>query len=152
MALKPRPMTTPADRSRIDTAPAGELCRVAKVDSELGLVIGFGAVCTEKGADYYDLHGDHLPEDEMVKATVDFMKSARSAKVQHAGEDVGQVVCAFPMSREIFKALFDGAEPPRSGVIIGWQPTDKALLKKFADGEFTGFSFGGSAYRDEVVP
>lgn len=145
-------MTTSPNRSRIDTAPAGEKFRVAKVDSDLGIIFGFGAVCTEGGEDYYDLHGDHLPEDEMVRATTDFAKSARSAKIMHAGEDVGQVVQVFSMSGEIFKALWpDMPAPTRTGVLIAWQPTDKSLLKKFVDGEWTGFSFGGTAYRDEVA-
>lgn len=144
-------MTTPADRSRIDTAPAGEKFRVAKVDSDLGIIFGFGAVCMEAGQPYFDLHDEHLPEDEMVPATVGFMKSARRARIMHGEQDVGQVVCAFPMSGDIFKALFDGLEAPRTGVIIGWQPDDRSMLQKFAEGgEWTGFSFGGWASKEDV--
>jgi hypothetical protein len=143
-------MTTQPARSNFDTAGPKDLCRVAKVDTGLGVVIGFGAVCTEQGAPYYDLHGDHLPEDEALQATVEFMKTARSAKIMHEGEDVGVVLSATMISAEIGKALW-GIDLPRTGVVITWAPTDKAMLAKFASGEWTGFSFGGSAYRDEVT-
>jgi hypothetical protein len=141
-------VTTTPERIRIDTAPTADSCRVAKVDSTLGLIIGYGAVCKEMGEDYYDEHKDHLPEDEMVKATVGFMEGSRSAKIMHAGEKVGRVVCAFPMSTDIAAALKMTAE--RTGVVIAWKPDDRSMLAKFESGEWTGFSFGGWATREEV--
>jgi len=139
------------DRHRIDTAPTGEACRVAKVlvetgDDRLGLVIGYGAICKELGEDYWDEHGDHLSEEEMLKAATKFMRGARRAHVMHDDVNVGQVVFAFPLTTEIAKAL-ELPEPKQTGLLIAWAPDDKSVLAKFHSGEWTGFSFGGSARR-----
>lgn len=141
-------MTTIPDSSRFETAPAGQSFRVAKVDSRRGIVVGYGAVCTEKGEPYFDLHDEHLPEDEMLDATLAFVESARDAKVMHEGGPVGKVVCAFPLTTDIAKALDIITE--RTGVLIVWKPDDRDLLTKFASGEWTGFSFGGWASKEDV--
>jgi len=138
-------VTNHADRTRLDTAIGG-VCRVAKVDASNGLIIGWGIICTEKGEKYYDLHGDHMPEDVMLKAAAKFMRTARAARIMHDDKDVGQVVFAMPVLTDVFKAL-DLAGPERTGLVIGWAPDDRAWLQKYASGELTGFSFGGWAKR-----
>jgi hypothetical protein len=67
-----------------------------KVDDSLGVVFGYAIVCREKDADgnwvdHYDTQGHHIPEDEMLKASVDF--------AQQASEDRAEFIA---------KALFDG--------------------------------------------
>jgi hypothetical protein len=146
-------VTTTPDRVQFSTAPS-DACRVAKVDARLGMIVGYGAVCKEVGEggaleDYFDLHDEHLPEDEMVQATVKFMEGARSAKIMHAGEDVGRVVCAFPLDSATAAALELTAK--RTGVLIAWKPNDRSILQKFESREWTGFSFGGWA-TPELVP
>lgn len=138
-------MTTAEHRTRINTAESLDLCRVAKVDESLGLVMGWGLICTENGQPYYDAHNDHLPEAEMLKAATKFMRTKRAAKIMHEGADVGQVVFAFPVLGDVFKAM-DLPGPTRTGLIIAWAPDDRALLNKFLSQEWTGFSFGGDAY------
>lgn len=130
------------DRTRIETA---DRCRVAKVDESLGLVMGWGLVCTEDGQPYYDAHGDHISETEMLKAATKFMRTKRAAKIMHDGADVGQVVFAYPVLGDVFKAL-DLPGPSRTGLVIAWSPDDRSMLAKFKSGEWTGFSFGGDAY------
>jgi hypothetical protein len=141
-------VTTTPERIQFSTAPSDQ-CRVAKVDARVGMIVGYGAVCKEAGEDYYDLHDEHLPEDEMVQATVKFMEGARSAKIMHAGEDVGRVVCAFPLDTATAAALELTAK--RTGVLIAWKPNDRSILQKFESGEWTGFSFGGWATPELVI-
>lgn len=67
-----------------------------KVDASLGVVFGYAIVCREKDADgnwvdHYDTQGHHIPEDEMLKASVEF--------AQQASADRAELVA---------KALFDG--------------------------------------------
>lgn len=116
-----------------------------KVDEELGLVFGFAIVCQKNGEDYYDLHNDHIPEEAMLKASTDFMQHSRQAKEMHAGDQIGDVVFAFPLTKEIAKSL--GIETETTGLLIAMRPNDEAVLSKFKDGTYTGFSIGG-AYVD----
>lgn len=119
------------------------------VSPELGLVFGYAIVCKEDGEDYYDLQGDHIPEDSMLKACTDFMLNSRVAKDMHAGDAIGEgIVFAFPMTTDIAKAL--DIKIKKSGLLIAMKPS-KEVLEKFVLGEYTGFSIGGQRVTDEEV-
>jgi len=118
--------------------------KVASVDQSLGLVIGFGLICKVKGEDYYDLAGDHISEEEMLKAALDFAQNSRVAKEMHQGEPQGSVPMLFPLTTDIAKAL--GLETDQTGLIIAMKPAPE-LLAKFVSGELTEFSLAGQAER-----
>lgn len=115
--------------------------RSVKVDEGLGLVFGWGIVCTEKGAPYYDLQGDFIPEDVMLKGVTDFMKNARVAKDMHSGEQIGGIVHSFPMTEEIAKSF--GITCEKTGWMVAMAPDSVDVLKQFRDRTRTGFSIGG---------
>ncbi len=117
---------------------------VVKVDSGLGVVFGWAIVCKIDGRPYVDLQGEHIPEDVMLKAAVDYMGDDRAVKEMHVGPDLigGKVLFAFPVTTEIAKA-FD-IPTAKTGLIIGMKPNDDGVLAKFRSGEYTGFSIGGS--------
>ncbi len=123
--------------------------RVVKVDEDLGLVMGFAIVCTEEGEPYFDVQGDHIPEDSMLKAALDFMENSRTAKEMHAGDSRGTVVFAWPMTADVAKAF--GIVIDRTGLMVALRPGDDAVLEKFRDGTYTGFSIGGERIEDEEV-
>ena len=114
---------------------------VLKFDKRLGLAIGFAIVCKESGEDYFDVQDDHAPESAMLEAAADFMMNSRVGKTMHAGEQTGDVVFAFPLTTEIAKSLEISTK--RTGLLIGFRPTDMETLLKLMRGEFTGFSIGG---------
>lgn len=119
--------------------------KVSGVDEGLGLVFGWGIVCKEGGVDYYDVQKNHIPEDAMVEAVTDFMKSARvhgDMHVRGTGPELaaGMVVHSFPLTTDIAKAM--GIETTKTGWMVATAP-DKAMLAKFKSGEYTGFSIGG---------
>jgi len=122
--------------------------KVLKVDSSLGLVIGWAIVSTVEGQPYFDLQGDHIPEEAMLKAASDFMENSRVAGHMHKVEERGSVVFAFPMTKDIAEA-FD-ISIPKTGLMIAMKP-DKDMLDKFKNGELTGFSIGGKRGEDEEV-
>jgi hypothetical protein len=122
---------------------------VAKVDEELGLVFGFAIVSKLDDEPYFDSQGDYIPEESMLRASTEFMKNARVAKEMHRGEQVGDIVFAFPLTTEIAKSL--GITTRQTGLLIAMQPTDPDVLKKFKEGTYTGFSIGGRRVRDEQV-
>ena len=127
--------------------------KVVKVDEALGLVIGFAMICKEKGEDYFDLQGDNIPEDVMMKSALDFMENSQVAREMHGKTPDGQrkqagtVIFAFPLTTDIAKAL--DIETEKTGLLIAIKP-DAAMLAKFKSGKLTGFSIGGSCVREEL--
>ena len=120
---------------------------VAKVDPKLGLVFGFGAVSTKDGEPYYDLHGEHLSEDELLKSMLDFVENWQIVAEEHGdpGEElISTVPFVFPLLSDVAKAL--DIETPRTGALVGFKPNAECL-QKFAAGVYTGFSIGGVARR-----
>lgn len=113
--------------------------KVSKVDTDLGIVIGWAIVCKRDGEDYYDLQGHHIPEDVMLKAVLDFNANSRIAKEMHDGEKRGDVTLV-PVTTDIAKAL--GFETTQTGAFAVMKP-DADMLKKFADGDLNEFSIGG---------
>jgi hypothetical protein len=122
---------------------------VTKVDDELGLVMGFAIVCNQDGEPYFDLQGDHIPEDTMLKAALDFMQHSRVVKEMHAGEKAGNVVFAWPLTKDIAKAM--GLKTKTTGLMIAIKPSDDEMFEKFKTGDYTGFSIGGIRLKDEEV-
>lgn len=127
---------------------------VLKVDEALGLVIGFGIITAVDGEPYFDTQGDHIPDDGMLKAATDFMLKSRATTDMHArgaaGEVVpdGQVVFAFPLTAEIATAL--EITTKRTGLLVAIKPS-AAVLAKYRDGTYTGFSVGGARIDETVV-
>lgn len=125
---------------------SGEILKVA---GELGIVYGFAIVSTIKGEPYYDLHGDHIPEDAMMKAAAAFMSESRTGKEMHSGDRIADILFAFPLTADVAKGL--GIETEKTGLLIGFKPHDPAVLDKFRSGEYTGFSIGGYRGEDEEI-
>lgn len=153
----PAPMNGSGDKkpkkkppTKVDPDEAAKsFASVCKVSDELGLVFGWAIVSTIEGQPYYDTQGDFIPEDSMMKAAADFMENSRVAKDMHAGDPVGSVVFAFPMTAEVAKAL--GIETQKTGLLIAMKPPAD-ILEKFRSGEYSGFSIGGFRIEDEEAP
>lgn len=133
-------LTTPVEKSLYAT--------VQKVDADLGLVMGYAIVCEKNGQPYFDVQGDHIPEDAMLEAAADFMANSRVAKEMHAGDEAGSILFAFPLTKDIAMAMgITGYE--QTGLMIAMKPSSPAMLEKFKSGEYTGFSIGGVRIVDE---
>lgn len=116
--------------------------KVTKVDKSLGLVFGWGMISKVDGKPYFDLQGDHIPDQTILESSADFMAKSRSAKVMHVGEDRGSVIFAFPMIEDVAKGY--GIDTGGQYGLLVAAKFDPAVLAKFEDGTFTGFSIGGS--------
>jgi hypothetical protein len=122
---------------------------VLKTDARHGLVLGWAIVCKRDGADYFDLQDDHIPEDSMLAAAVDFMQAGAVAKEMHTGESRGTILFAFPLTTDVAKAF--GIETKTTGLMVAMKPDSADMLSKFSDGTYTGFSIGGVRLEDEEV-
>jgi len=126
---------------------------IVKVDESLGLVFGWAIISKINGEQYFDVQGDHIPEDVMLKAATDFMASKRIAGDMHGRDQfdqpvkAGDVIYAWPMTTDIAKAM--DIETPQTGLMIAIKP-DPEVLAKFKDGTYSGFSIGGHAKREEA--
>jgi hypothetical protein len=122
---------------------------------EHGLVFGFAVVSKVNGQPYYDRQigedgrprADHIPEEAMLDAALDYMKRSRAAKQMHEGDVDGMVPFAIPLTTDIRKFI---VENDTTGLLIGMLPAPDALAK-FKSGDYTGFSIGGSRIVDEEV-
>lgn len=123
--------------------------RIWKYSKELGLVFGWSIICKEGGKEYYDLQGDHIPEDAMLEAASEFMQKRRTMKVMHKGEKVGEVVFAWPLTTEICKAM--GVKSQVTGLMVAVKPSGAKILQQIKDGKLAGFSIGGQRLVDEDV-
>lgn len=136
---------------------------ILKVDDALGVVFGYAIVCRELDAsgnwvDHYDTQGHHIPESEMLKASIEFAQqtalSKAASKDMHAGDDIQEVVQMFPVTEELAKAL--GWTIQKTGLVIALKPTSDVLALYKADPasapDFrTGFSMGGTGTLTEVA-
>jgi hypothetical protein len=127
--------------------------KVASISDELGLVLGWAIVCTEKGLPYYDLNVDkegpykgervpeHIPDEAMFKAAAEFAETAdRPGNEMHDGPESGSYVFIWPLTADIAKAM--NIQTERTGLMIGYKPTPE-VLAKFKDGTYKGFSIEG---------
>jgi len=129
-------------RRRQKRKPYLATTKVLKVDEGLGLVFGWGMICTDADGQYLDADDEGVSTTEMLKAVTDFSAQAVSP-TDDAHDEVpdGTVVFSFPLTKEIAEQ-FD-IDCPVEGWMVAVRPSPE-VLKKFADGTYTGFSVGGS--------
>lgn len=120
---------------------------IVKADESLGLVFGFAMVSKIDGKPHFDLHGHHIPDETVVKSLYKFASNP-VAKEMHTGEQIGEYLFMFPLTEDIAKSL--GIESKQHGALVAMKPYDKEIIKKFASGEYTGFSIGGTAKMRKV--
>lgn len=120
----------------------------ARVNDELGLVMGYAIICKVNGTPYYDLNLDsdgrrvpeHIPEEAMLKAAANFMSGGRPGNEMHRGPDRGTFLFAFPLTSDVAKAM--AIQTPVTGLLVAYKaPPD--VLAKFKDGTYRGFSIEG---------
>jgi hypothetical protein len=121
--------------------------KVIKIDEEQRIIYGWASVTTFKGELVVDLQGDVIKTDTLHKSINEFMKGLRVGKLNHSGDQVGQIVHSFPMSKEICEALEIQSE--KEGWITGFYVTDDTLWEKVKAGKFAEFSIGGRAQKQE---
>lgn len=121
---------------------------ILKVDNERRIVWGWASVCTMKGETVTDLQGDRIAPAQMEKMADRFMRSARAAKAMHYGDDVGEVIHSFPMTKELADAF--GIQSEREGWITGTYIKSDEEWGKVRRGEYKGLSIGGRARRKEA--
>jgi len=133
------------------------VAKVEEVNEELGIVFGWAIISKIRGKEYFDVQGDHIPEDSMLVASANYMQKSRIGGHMHryrgndaeSVERAGEVIFAFPLTTDIAKAM--GIASPTTGLMIGMKVDRPDILEKFKNGTYTGFSIGGRRLLDEEV-
>lgn len=127
---------------------------VEKKNIRHGVVFGFAITSSKDGEPYYDLNVDregaykgervpeHIDDDEVMTAGIDFADSERPGNEMHKGPNVGKFLFIFPYTREVAKDMFGVDNPPITGLAVGYKPPEE-VLAKFVAGEYRGFSIEG---------
>lgn len=137
-----------------DTAQILRVERVAKFDDELGLVFGWAIICKKlnkaTGAyePYFDLQGDHIPDDVMMKAVVDFRRNSRGLDEMHVRKVGGRVLHDMPITEQLARA--SSILPDFTGWFVGVEPAAEQLAK-FKSGKLGGFSINGMGVRTPMA-
>ncbi len=134
--------TTVSETTKSETS-----IKILKIDEDQRIIYGWASVTTYKGELVVDLQGDVIKTETLHKAFNEFMKGVRVGKINHSGEQVGQIVHSFPMSKDICEAL--EIQSDKEGVISGFYVTDDDLWEKVKSGEYAEFSIGGRAQKQE---
>lgn len=130
-----------------------------KASDDKQIVWGWSIISTVDGDPYFDLGWtdkrtgervrDHIPDEAMEDAAIDFMLHHRNAKAMHTGPVRGVVVESFALTAE--KAEAFGITCDRTGWMVGVKFLDRSVYLKFKSGEYKGYSIGGRRGRDRTV-
>lgn len=120
---------------------------VLKVDEEQRIIYGWASVTKVDDELIVDRQGDIIETDTLHKAVNDFMENVRVGKLMHQGEQVGQIIHSFPVSKEIMGAL--GIQTNKEGWITGYKVYDDNLWDDVKSGLYAAFSIGGAAVKEE---
>lgn len=123
------------------------MIEVLKVDEEQRIVYGWASVTKVNDELILDRQGDRIETETLHKAVNDFMKNVRVGKLMHQGEQVGQIVHSFPVSKEIMGAL--GIQTDKEGWITGYYVEDDQLWADVKSGKYAAFSIGGTAVKED---
>lgn len=134
-------------KGRAGAAQITATARVVKTSDELGLVFGWALTTKANGADYFDLHGDNIVEDDLIRVAAEFMANGGATDQQHDFAADGRVVFAMPLTAEVAKSF--GIQTDTTGLMVAIRPSAD-VFAKFKSGEYTGFSIAGIGERETV--
>ena len=124
---------------------------IKKID-EQQLVFGWLSVSQDKdGNVIIDKQGDIIESNELEKAAYDFVLYARKAGDMHKSTDgIGRLVesMVFTIEKQQALGIPEGCLPV--GWFVGFRIDDEQVWKKVKSGEYSAFSIGGRAVREEV--
>lgn len=116
-----------------------------KVDSERRRVFGIALEANRE-----DIQGDIVSDLDLEDASCRAVLKGTAAGVMHEKTDgIGKLCASFPLTAEIQKAL-DIDLGGRSVWLVGLQIDDADTWQAVKDGEFSGFSIGGTGTRKEI--
>ena len=119
--------------------------KVAKRDDEKFLVFGWASM-----ADVTDSQGDVISIDTLEKAAYDFVLNSRTGGAMHEVYGVATLVESIVFTPEKLAALGLDKDALPHGWWVGFKVTDTEAWQKIKNGDYTMFSIGGRAVREDI--
>ncbi|MCD7867660.1 MAG: XkdF-like putative serine protease domain-containing protein [Clostridiales bacterium] len=138
-------------KSRAD--PTGETRRfqIQKVDEEKQLVFGWANVSvTVDGKQVVDLQEDVIEPEELETAAYKFAEFYRNGGEMHERGGCAVMVESVVLTEEKQRAMGIPSGTLPVGWWIGFHVTDDDVWEKVKTGEYSMFSIGGTAIREEA--
>lgn len=136
MSGEPRARVQGGDVTTVAIAKTA-VARVSK--GKHGVYFAWGAFAKYNGELFVDEHGDDIPGEEFVGASLTLAKSARLGH-EHDGTVNGSVPLVFPLTEDIQLAL--DLTSPHAGLVVGFQPIGE-LAKSLDAGDDWELSIAG---------
>lgn len=132
----------------IDARMEKRAAKIIKIDDEARIVWGWASVVSIDGKPMVDRQGDIISAEVMTKAADNFMIDVRVAKAMHEGEQIGEVIHSFPLTKALGEAL--GVYSALEGWIVAMKVHDNGVWNRVKSGELAAFSIGGMGKRNAV--
>lgn len=123
-------------------------CEFEKRDDEKQIVWGWASVVTEGHKPVVDRQGDLISVDDIQKAAHDFMAFYRTGGEMHEKMGIGTVIESVVFTKALQDAL--GIDLGREGWFVGMRVDDPKVWQAVKNGEYRGFSIGGSGVRKDM--
>jgi hypothetical protein len=126
---------------------------VKKVDAERHFVSGWLSVAVDKSGNLVvDSQGDVIEPAELERAAYEYVLASRDMGEMHVFKGVGRCVESMVFTVEKCRAMGipDGILPQVAWWVTYMVP-EGPVFQKIASGEYSEFSIGGSAVRQEVA-
>jgi hypothetical protein len=130
----------------------GRVVSIAKVAPEKQLVFGWLSVAVDEDGELVeDLHEDEIPPDELEGAAYEFVLMHRNAGEMHEHTSgIGRLIESFCTTPEKLRAMgIPKGVLPECGWWVGFKIDDPEVWTKIKSGEYSAFSIGGTAMREE---
>lgn len=124
---------------------------IKKVDEDEQLVFGWANISvTVDGEQVLDYQEDMIDPEELERAAYNFVQFYRDGGEMHERTGVATLVESVILTEE--KQIAMGLQPGTLpvGWWVGFKVTDDDVWEKVKTGEYSMFSIGGKAYREEV--
>ena len=144
-------MQTFSDLIKSRTEPQRNKLSIQKVDKDKRLVFGWANIAvTVDGEQVLDYQEDMIDPEELETAAYRFVELYRDGGEMHQRTGVAVLVESVILTEEKQAAMGIEVGTMPVGWWVGFRVTDDDVWQKVKDGEYSMFSIGGSAIREEI--
>lgn len=125
--------------------------KIQKADDAQRLVFGWASVAADRdGFAVIDSDDDVIRIEELERSAYEFVEFYRNGGEMHERTGVARLVESVVFTPEKFAAMGISAGTLPLGWWVGFRVTDDDVWQKVKSGQYSMFSIGGRAVREEI--
>ena len=129
----------------------GSFFQIRKIDDDQHLVFGWANISvTTNGETVLDLQEDIIEPEELEQAAYNFVLESRDGGEMHEQTGVATLVESVVLTEEKQMAMGIPAGFVPVGWWVGFKVEDEEVWQKVKTGEYSMFSIGGTAIREDA--